>query len=51
MKKMFLAAFTVLTLGVTALAPVVANAQMLRDGSTIAGNAEATRIQQTGSYQ
>jgi hypothetical protein len=48
MKKTFLAALTILGLGVTAL---VANAMDFGSGSTIAADASATRIQQTGSYQ
>jgi hypothetical protein len=43
MKNFILAAFAALSL-ITAVAPV-ANA-----ASTIAGDAQATRIQQTGSY-
>ena len=47
MKKMFLAAFTVLSLAATAVA---ANAAVFHNGSTVAGDAAATRMQQTGSY-
>jgi hypothetical protein len=50
MKKMFLAAFTVLSLAATAVAPVAANAAVFHNGSTVAGDAAATRMQQTGSY-
>jgi hypothetical protein len=44
MKNMILAAVAVLGLA-TAVVPVAANA-----ASTIAGDAQATRMQQTGSY-
>jgi len=47
MKKMFLTAFTVLSL---AAAPVAANAAVFHNGSTVGGDAAATRMQQTGSY-
>jgi hypothetical protein len=47
MKKMFLAAFTALGLVTTAVA---ANAAVFHNGSTVAGDAAATRMQQTGSY-
>jgi hypothetical protein len=50
MKKMFLTAFTVLGLGAIAVAPVAANAAAFHSGSTVAGDASATRQQQTGSY-
>jgi hypothetical protein len=50
MKKTFLAAFTFLSLAATAIAPVAANAAVFHNGSTVAGDAEATRAQQTGSY-
>ncbi|HEY0424705.1 MAG TPA: hypothetical protein VGC82_15405 [Rhodopila sp.] len=50
MKKMFLAAFTALGLAATAIAPVAANAAVFHNGSTIAGDAAATRLQQTGTY-
>ena len=50
MKKMFLAAFTVLGLAATAVTPVAANAAVFHNGSTVAGDAAATRMQQTGSY-
>jgi hypothetical protein len=51
MKKMFLAAITVLSLGVTALVPAVAHSGDFHNGSSIAGSSPATRFQQTGSYQ
>jgi hypothetical protein len=51
MKKTFLTAFMVLGLAVTALAPVVASAHEFHNGSSLAGNAAATRIQQTTTYQ
>jgi hypothetical protein len=47
MKKMFLAAFTVLSLAATAVA---ANAAVFHNGSTVGGDTAATRMQQTGSY-
>jgi hypothetical protein len=50
MKTMFLGALTALTLAATALAPVAANAAAFHNGSTAAGDAAATRMQQTGSY-
>src|SRR5476651_800336 len=50
MKKMFLTAFTILGLAATAVAPVAANAAAFHNGSTVAGDASATRQQQTGSY-
>ena len=50
MKKIVLAAFTVLTLVATAVAPDAANAAAFHNGSTAAGDAAATRMQQTGSY-
>jgi hypothetical protein len=50
MKKMFLAAFTVLGLAATAVAPVAANAAVFHNGSTVAGDATATRMEQTGSF-
>jgi hypothetical protein len=50
MKKMFLAAFTMLSLAATAAAPVAANAAVFHNGSTVAGDAAATRMQQAGSY-
>ena len=50
MKKMLLAAFTVLSLAATAIAPVAAVAAVPHNGSTVAGDAAATRMQQTGSY-
>jgi hypothetical protein len=48
MKTMILAAFAALSL-TAAIAPV-ANAAIFHNGSTIAGDAQATRMQQTGSY-
>jgi hypothetical protein len=48
MKKMFLAAFTILTLAI-AVAPVAANAAIFHNGSTVGGDAAATRMEQTGS--
>jgi hypothetical protein len=48
MKKMILAAFTALSL-TAAIAPL-ANAATFHNGSTVAGDAAATRMQQTGSY-
>jgi hypothetical protein len=50
MKKMFLAAFTVLGLAASVVAPVAANAAVFHNGSTVAGDAAATRMQQTGYY-
>jgi hypothetical protein len=50
MKKMFLAALTVLSLAATAVAPVAANAAVFHNGSTVSGDAAATRMQQTGAY-
>jgi hypothetical protein len=47
MKKIFLAAFTALTLAATA---VGANAAAFHNGSTVGGDAAATRLQQTGGY-
>ena len=48
MKSMFLAAFAVLSLAV-AVAPA-ASAAVFHNGSTIAGDAQATRMEQTGSF-
>jgi hypothetical protein len=48
MKTLFLAAFAALTLTV-AVAPV-ASAANFHNGSTVAGDAAATRLQQTGGY-
>ena len=48
MKNLILAAFAALSL-TAALAPV-ASAATLHNGSTIAGDAAATRNQQTGGY-
>lgn len=47
MKNMILAAFAALSL-TAAIAPV-ANAASFHNGSTVAGDAGATRMQQTGS--
>jgi hypothetical protein len=49
MKKMFLAAVTALSLAATAVVPVAANAAVFHNGSTVAGDTAATRLQ-TGSY-
>ena len=46
MKNMILAAFAALSLGI-AIAPAASAATV---GSSIAGDAQATRMQQTGSY-
>ena len=51
MKKTLLTAFTVLSLAATALAPVVASAHNFRNGSSVAADAAATRLQQTTTYQ
>jgi hypothetical protein len=48
MKQMILAAFTALSL-TAAIAPV-ANAANCHNGSMIAADVAATRMQQTGSY-
>lgn len=48
MKKMILAA--VAGLGLTAAVVPIANAAVFHNGSTIAGDEHATRMQQTGSY-
>jgi hypothetical protein len=48
MKKMILAAVAALNL--TASIAPVANAAVFHNGSTIAGDVQATRQQQTGSY-
>lgn len=50
MKSTFLAAFAALSLAATALAPVAANAALFHHNSTVASDAAATRMQQTGSY-
>ena len=50
MKNTFLAAFAVLNLAATALAPVAASAATFHNGSTVAGDTAATQRQQTGSY-
>jgi hypothetical protein len=48
MKNLILAAFAALSL-TAAIAPL-ANAATFHNGSTVAGDAAATRTQQTGSY-
>nr|WP_294501149.1 hypothetical protein [uncultured Rhodopila sp.] len=48
MKNLILAALAAISL-TGALAPL-ANAASLHNGSTIAGDAAATRVQQTGGY-
>jgi hypothetical protein len=48
MKTMILAAFAALSL--TAAVAPVANAAVFHNGSSIAADAGATRMQQTGSY-
>lgn len=48
MKNMMLAALAALSLA-AAVAPA-ANAAVFHNGSTIAGDAAATRMQQTGTY-
>jgi hypothetical protein len=48
MKNLILAAFAALSLS-AAVAPL-ANAAVFHNGSTVAGDATATRLQQTGSY-
>jgi hypothetical protein len=48
MKNLILAAIAALSLS-AAVAPL-ANATVFHNGSTVAGNAVATRMQQTGSY-
>jgi hypothetical protein len=48
MKNLILAAFAALSLS-AAVAPL-ANAAVFHNGSTVAGDAAATRMQQTGSY-
>jgi hypothetical protein len=48
MKNLFLAAFAALSVA-AAIAPV-ASAATFHNGSTIGGDAAATRIQQTGGY-
>jgi hypothetical protein len=47
MKNLFLAALAALSLAASA---PLANAARLHNGSTVAGDATATRIQQTGGY-
>jgi hypothetical protein len=49
MKTMILAAVAALGLA-TAIVPVAAKAAVFHNGSTVAGDAQATRAQQTGSY-
>ena len=51
MKKTLLTAFTVLILAAAALVPVLASARDFHNGSSVAGDAAATRIQQTTTYQ
>jgi hypothetical protein len=48
MKNLILAAFAALSLG-AAIVPA-ANAATFHNGSTVAGDAAATRLQQQGSY-
>ena len=48
MKNLILAAFAALSLS-AAIAPL-ANAAVFHNGSTVAGDSVATRMQQTGSY-
>jgi hypothetical protein len=48
MKNLILAAFAALTL-TAAIAPM-ANARNFHNGSTVGGDAAATRMQQTGAY-
>lgn len=48
MQKIILAAIAALNL--TAVIVPVANAAVFHNGSTISGDAAATRIQQTGAY-
>jgi hypothetical protein len=48
MKNLFLAAFAALSL-TAAIAPA-ASAAVFHSGSTVAGDAAATRMQQTGQY-
>jgi hypothetical protein len=50
MKKIFLAALTVLSLVATTVSPIAANAAEFHNGSTVAGDRAATRMQQTGAY-
>jgi len=49
MKKMFLAALTVLSLTAAAVAPIAANAAVFHNGSSVGGDSSATRSEQTGS--
>ncbi len=48
MKSMFLAAFAALSL--TAAVVPLANAATFHNGSSVAGDANATRMEQTGSF-
>jgi hypothetical protein len=48
MKNLFLAAFAALSL--TAAVAPLANAATFHNGSTVAGDSQATLMQQTGSY-
>jgi hypothetical protein len=48
MKNLFLAAFAALSLAV-AIAPA-ASAHVFHNGSTVAGDATITRMEQTGSF-
>jgi hypothetical protein len=48
MKNLILAAFAALSL-TAAIAPM-ANAAVFHNGSTVAGDSAATRMQQTGAY-
>jgi hypothetical protein len=48
MKNLILAAFAALSL-TAAIAPM-ANAAVFHNGSTVAGDSAATRMQQTGTY-
>ena len=48
MKNMMLAALAALSL--TAAVAPAANAAIFHNGSTVAGSAAATRMQQTGAY-
>lgn len=49
MKNLFLAAFAALSL-TAAIAPVASAATFHHNGSTVAGDTAATRMQQTGGY-
>jgi hypothetical protein len=48
MKNIILAAFAALSL--TAAVAPIANAATFHNGSTVAGDAQATRMEQTGSF-